>query len=330
PLPFNRRGVNPFGELRLLSRVIGLLRRERPDLIHNVAIKPAVHGGIAAWCAGAPPVATTMAGMGYVYISDDLKARLLRPLITGLFRWILDKPRRVLMVQNADDKAFFAGTAARKGILAAERVSLVRGSGVDTQSLQPLAEPPQPEGSPVRFAYVGRMLTDKGLVELADAARILKAEGAPVEIVLIGEPDPGNPKSIPEERLKSWEAEGLLSWWGHRDDMAEVWGQCHGAVLPSYREGLPKALLEAGACGRASITTDAPGCRELVVDGETGLLVPVRSVEPLAEALRRLAQDPARRQAMGLAARERVVAGFSAEAIGRETVAVYRRLLADR
>jgi glycosyltransferase involved in cell wall biosynthesis len=267
-----------------------------------------------------------MAGMGFVYISDSPKARILRPIITALFRVLFNRRGRMLMVQNADDRAFFVD----QGIVPADRVAMVRGSGVDLELFTPAPERALTPGTAPLFVYLGRMLADKGLYELAGAARILKERGVPFRLALVGEPDAGNPATLNEATLRGWEAEGLLEWWGHRDDIPALWQESHVAVLPSYREGLPKALLEAGAAGRPSITTDAPGCRELVVDGETGILVPLCSVEPLAEAMATLATEPETRARMGAAARARVVEGFSAEAIGAQTVALYRALLDGR
>ncbi len=321
-LPWDRRGVNPLAEARLLLRVQAVLRREMPDLVHSVALKPAVHGALAADLTGRPPVVTTVAGLGWVYISDSLKARLVRPVITWLFRWLLNRPDRRLMVQNPDDRAFFAD----RGVVRADRIALVPGSGVDMDLLPPA---PEPDGPPL-FCYVGRMLADKGLNELAEAARRLRDAGRPVRLALVGEPDPGNPASLDADTLRAWEAEGLCKWWGHRDDIADVWKQAHVAVLPSYREGLPKALLEAACVGRPGIAADAPGSRDVVADGTTGLLVPVRDSAALAEAMAALADDAPRRRAMGMAARARVEAEFSAERIGAQTVDLYRSLLGDR
>ncbi|MCF8482068.1 MAG: glycosyltransferase family 4 protein [Rhodospirillum sp.] len=323
PLSWDRQGANPLKELALMGKVAALLRREKPDLVHNVAIKPAIHGGFGALLAGTQAVVTTMAGMGFVYISDSPKARILRPIITTLFRFLFNRRGRMLMVQNADDRAFFVD----QGIVPADRVTLVRGSGVDVDLFTPTLEPAPTAGAPPLFVYLGRMLADKGLHELAGAARILKRRGIPFRLALVGEPDAGNPATLDEATLRAWEAEGLLDWWGHRDDIPALWRESHVAVLPSYREGLPKALLEAGAAGRPSITTDAPGCRDLVVEGETGILVPPRSVGPLADAMATLATDAEARARMGAAARARVVKNFSAEAIGAQTVALYRTLL---
>ncbi|MBK1663263.1 glycosyl transferase family 1 [Rhodospirillum rubrum] len=319
-LPWNRRGVNPLTEIALLWKVIALLRAERPALIHNVAIKPAIHGALAAGFAGSPPVVTTVAGMGWVYASESVKARLIRPVVTALFRLLLNRPERRLIVQNPDDRAFFVG----KSIVQADRIVLIEGSGVDTEQFVPA---PEPAGRP-SFFYVGRMLRDKGLADLIAATRLLRDRSIPLRVVLVGEPDPGNPASLSADDLRAWEAAGLVEWWGHRDDVAAVWREAHVAVLPTlYREGVPKALLEAGATGRPSIATDMPGCRDLVVDGQTGLLVPPGDAGALAAAMLALAEDPARRIALGAAARERVVARFSSRVVGRQTAAVYRALL---
>ncbi|GEO80070.1 glycosyltransferase family 4 protein [Pararhodospirillum oryzae] len=319
PLPWNRQGANPFTEAVLLARVVALLRRERPDLVHAVALKPAVHGALAADFAGRPPVVVTVAGMGYVYSANTVKARMLRPVISLLFRLVVNRNGRRLMVQNTDDRAYFVG----RGLVADQRTVLVPGSGVDVELFHPA---PEPEGTPV-FAYVGRMTREKGLLDLIEAARLLRARSVDARVVLVGAPDPGNPTSVPEATLRDWQAQGLVEWLGLREDINAVWAQAHVAVLPSTSEGLPKMLLEAGAAGRPAVATDVPGTRDLVVDGETGVLVPLHDPRALAEALAALAGDPERRRRLGAAARERVTALYSAEAIGAATVAVYRTQL---
>lgn len=320
-LPFElaRRAGNPLAEVWSLVR---LMRRWRPDILHNVALKPAAVGSLAALVAGVPTVINAVSGMGYLYINRSLKARLLRPLATAAFRLLLGRQRCRLIVQNVDDQAFFRDA----GMVSAAAIHLIRGAGVDVHHFRPS---PEPAGIPV-CALVARLLWDKGVGELVEAARLLKAEGVQLRVALVGRPDPHNPRSIPEDTVRAWQAEGVVEYWGHRDDIAAVWAQASIAVLPSYREGLPKSLLEAAACGRPLVTTDVPGCRELVADGDNGLLVPARTIAPLADALRRLATDPILRQRLGARARERTMVEFSEAVIVEQTLDLYHSLIADR
>lgn len=316
PFELARRAGNPLAEAWALSR---LLRRWRPDILHNVALKPAVVGSLAALLAGVPAVVNAVSGLGYMFINRSLRARVLRPLVVAAFRLLLGRRRCRLIVQNVDDQAFFQ----ESGMVPAASIALIRGAGVDVRHFRPAPEPP---GPPVA-ALVARLLWDKGVGELVEAARLLKAEGVPLRVALVGQPDPHNPRSIPEETVRAWQAEGVIEWWGHRDDIAAVWAEAAIAVLPSYREGLPKALLEAAACGRPLVTTDVPGCREMVADDDNGLLVPARDAGALAGALRRLADDATLRRRLGGRARARAVDEFSETVVAEQTMALYRQMV---
>ena len=312
-----RRSLAPWRELAAIFELIRLYRRERPDLVHHVAMKPVIYGSLAAWIAGVPAVVNALTGMGYIFTSRELKARLLRPMIRLAFHWLLDRPNSRLIVQNSDDAAALAGAMVAK-----ERVALIRGSGVDTEAFTPSDEP---EGMPVAV-MVSRMLRDKGVMELVAAARLLQRRAVPLRVVLVGWSDPENPTAISERDLKAWDAAGVIAWWGERSDIAEIWANSHIAVLPSYREGLPGSLLEAAACGRPMVATDVPGCREIVQDGVTGLLVPPRDAESLAAALERLAGEKALRRRMGAAARDLVERALSDQVVAEQTLALYRIL----
>ncbi len=317
PIGMRRRSLAPWRELATIIELVRLFRRERPDLVHHVAMKPVIYGSLAAWIAGVPAVVNALTGMGYVFTSRELKARLLRPPIRLAFHWLLDRPNSRLIVQNSDDAAALGGAMVAK-----QRVVLIRGSGVDTKAFTPSEEP---AGPPVAV-MVSRMLRDKGVGELVEAARLLQQRAVPLRIVLVGWPDPENPTAIAERELQAWDAAGVIAWWGERSDIAKIWAKCHIAVLPSYREGLPKSLLEAAACGLPMVATDVPGCREIVRDGETGLLVPPRDAESLAAALERLAGDAVLRRRMGAAARELVERALSDEVVAEQTLALYRSL----
>ena len=317
PIRLRRRSLAPWRELMAIAELLRIYRRERPDLVHHVAMKPVFHGSLAAAIAGVPSVVNALAGMGYVFASSGLEARLLRPLVKTAFRWLLDRPNSRLILQNPDDVA-----AMTDGTVAAERVALIRGSGVDTRAFAPVEEP---GGTPVAV-MVSRMLWDKGVGELVEAARLLRQRDVPLRVVLVGASDPENPTSIPERQLRDWDAAGDIAWWGERSDIAKIWANSHIAVLPSYYEGLPKSLLEAASSARPMIGTDRSGCTEVVHDGVTGLLVPPRDAERLADALERLARDPDLRRRMSAAARALVERELSEDVVVAQTLALYRSL----
>lgn len=269
-------------------------------------------------------------GMGYVFTSQSAKAQLLRPLVRGLLRLALGGRGARLILQNPDDVAQFA----RTGLVSAAQVRLIAGSGVDCQRFAPAAPGPAAPvgtataaGQRLRVLLPARLLWDKGLAEFVAAARLLRAQGLAMDFLLAGEPDPGNPAAVPEATVRGWVAEGLLQWLGHVDDMAALFATVQVVVLPSYREGLPKGLIEAGACALPLITTNVPGCREVVTDGVDGLLVPVKDAPALAHAMARLHQDPALRARLGAAARQKALAQFDERLVVASTVAVYRELL---
>lgn len=322
PFEWSRRGMNPLRELAVLVRLVALYRRERPDLVHQVALKPVLYGSLAARMSGSQCcVVNAIAGMGFIFSSQALLARLLRPLLVGAFRVLLGGRHRLLILQNPDDLKLLVGT----GVIAADQVRLIRGSGVDPQRFMLSVEP---TGVPL-VVLASRMLWDKGIAEFVSAARLLRAEGVAARFALVGDTDTDNLAAVPTAQLAAWRDEGVVEWWGRRNDMPVVMAAANLICLPSsYREGLPKVLLEAAACGRAIVTTDMPGCREIVADGDNGLLVPARDAVALAAALGTLLTDPVRRQRMGQRGRERVLAEFSEARIVAETLAVYRELWA--
>lgn len=319
PLSLQRSSRNPWREIVAIREIAALYHREGPNIVHHVALKPVLYGALAARLAGLPLVVNALAGMGYVFTSDKPAARLLRPLITLAFRVLLRRGRIIL--QNPDDRAALLET----GIARPEQIVLIRGAGVDTRQFFATEEPDSPLPLVVLPA---RMLWDKGIAEFVEAARILREQNVKVRFLLAGERDPDNPAAIPAERLQSWRDAGVVEWPGRVDDMATLFSQSTLVCLPSYREGLPKALLEAAACQRALVATDVPGCREIVRHGHNGLLVPARDGKTLAEAIRRLLEDPALRRTMARRSREMVEQEFSIERITSETIALYREMLA--
>jgi len=316
-IPFDRSGLNPLRDFATLRAIIDCYRGFRPDLVHHVAAKPVLLGQIAASLTRVPVVVNAMAGMGFLYIAQGMKARLLRRVFEAVIRIGMRRSGSALIVQNADDAALFV----ERGIDAG-KIALIPGSGVDATLFKPV---PEPEGEPVAVC-VSRMLRDKGIEELVDAARILREQGVAIRIRLVGGTD-ANPASIAPALLETWKQEGIVDVAGPSRDIVGEYAQAHIAVLPSYREGLPKSLLEAAACARPIVTTDVPGCRAVCNDGGNGLLVPPRDSRALAGALERLARDPETRARMGKAGRRRVEAEFAETIIAEETMQLYRNLL---
>lgn len=318
PIGLRRKSSNPLRELFAIAEIAAIYRRERPAIVHHVALKPVLYGSIAALMAHVPRVVNALAGMGFIFASETFKARLLRPLAVRAFRRLLSAGNSLLILQNPDDRQMLLDG----GMIGQERTRLIRGSGVDLGSFMPT---PEPGGTPV-VMLPSRMLRDKGVMEFVAAARLLRERGVAARFILVGDSDSENSASIPDAQLEAWHAGGVIEWWGRCEDMPEVFAHAHIVCLPSYREGLPKVLLEAAACGRALVATDVPGCREIVIDGDNGLLVPPRDVEALAAAIGRLLDAPELRAKMGKRGRELVETDFSVDKVVRQTLAVYREL----
>ncbi|GAB2539579.1 glycosyltransferase family 4 protein [Rhodanobacter koreensis] len=321
PLPMQRRSLNPLREMALLWHLVGLLRREQPMLVHGFTIKCAVYGSLAARLAGIAARVNAVAGMGYVFTSAQLKARLLRPVVRGLLRLALDGKDARLILQNADDVELFQ----RAGLVDPAHIRLIRGSGVDCTQFAGVSGKTSGDGR-LRVLLASRLLWDKGVGEYVAALRQLRDQGRAIDGLLAGTPDPGNPAAVPESTIRGWVDEGLVTWLGHVDDMVGLLGSVDVVVLPSYREGLPRTLVEAAACGLPLITTDVPGCREVVSDGVDGLLVPVANSEALAQAIRRLQDDPEFARQLGAAARSKARAQFDERIVIQRTMAVYAEL----
>jgi glycosyltransferase involved in cell wall biosynthesis len=323
PLDFPRRLANPWRELSTLIAIIRLYRAERPDIVHHVAMKPVVLGSVAAFITGVPRVINALAGLGYVFAGASVKARILRFLNGVAFRLLLNRPESRVIVQNPDDRDTLVGA----GIVQPERMVVIKGSGVDIARFTPA---PEPEGR-TRLAFVARMLWSKGAGVLVEEARLLKARGVAIDIVLAGLPDAANPASIGEAQLKAWHEEGVVEWIGFANDVPALLAGCHIAALPSfYGEGVPKSLLEAAASARPIVAADGPGLREIVDDGVNGILVPPRDARALADAIERLANDATLRRDMGQAGRRIAEDTFAEKIVVGETLDLYRRMLGPR
>jgi glycosyltransferase involved in cell wall biosynthesis len=307
--------------MRTIRAIVRLLCSAKPDLIHNVTIKPVLYGSLVARILHSPATVNAISGMGYVFIAPGLKGRIERIPINLAYRVALAGSRTRVIFQNPDDIESFISNE-----LVDEKIALIRGSGVDVNKFVPAPEPP---GIPV-VMLASRLLIDKGVIEFIEAARLLRDWKISCRVVLVGDPDPGNPASIPEKELRSWEEQGWIEWWGYKTEMERVLPLASVIVLPSYREGLPKVLLEAAAVGRPIVATDVPGCREIVKDGENGLLVSPRDGSSLAYAIRRLVENPEERVRMGSVGREMVVNEFSTEKVVGRTLSIYEELLGEK
>ena len=321
-ITMQRSGINPFADLNALRQISALYKRWQPDLVHHVSLKPILYGSIAAKQAAVPAVVNAVAGVGFMFASQGLLARTVRPLIKRVQRQLMNRENTITILQNPDDVKFY-----EEGIgVDAKRIRLVCGAGVDITRFTVAPElQPQPQ---VIAVCVSRMLRHKGIVELVEAARLLHTRGVPIRVRLIGQSDK-NPTSIPQAKLLAWQREGIVEVAGPSTAIAAEYANAHIAVLPSYAEGLPLSLLEAAACGRPMVATDVPGCREICIHEETGLLVPPRTVVPLAEALERLALDAKLRQRFGSKARWLSETVFAQSIINDQSLSLYQELLSN-
>ena len=317
PITFERSGLGPVSEARTLAQLVALYRQERPDIVHHVAMKPVIYGSMAARASGVRGVVNALMGLGYVFSSDSAKARALRPIVSTALKAALRGPNTRVVVQNQDDKALIE----RQRLARPRDMRLIRGSGVDPQDFPVV---PSPAGTPL-IILPARLLNDKGVNEFVAAAQLLKSQGVNARFVLVGDPDPINPASISKATVEAWVASGAVEHWGWRpqSSMPDLLASCQVVCLPSYREGLPKALLEAAACARAIVTTDVPGCREIVQHGVNGWLVPARDAMALAAALREAIEKPELCQRYGLAGRAMVEQELTTQHVVDQMLAVY-------
>jgi glycosyltransferase involved in cell wall biosynthesis len=318
-LDWSRGSLSPLGSLSAIIELRRLLRGLKPDILHNISLKPVLLGTAASLGVSGTAVVNSLTGLGTLFIGEAPVSGATRRAVRFALRHLLTRKRSRTVVQNPDDRAFVTALGVPP-----ETVMLIPGSGVDTKALTPLPEP----SPPVTAAYVGRMLADKGVLTLIDAFSLLGKRGVALKLLLAGDCDKENPGSLAPEQLREFASLYGIEWLGHVTDIKAVWARAHFAVLASRREGLPKSLLEAAACGRAMVATDAPGCREIAIDGETALTVPVDDIGALADAMAKVASDADLRQRFAANARALVEVKFSADVIGRQTVALYNALRA--
>ena len=322
PLALKRSGRGAVSELRTIGQLMAIYRRERPDLIHHVAMKPVIYGSLAARLAGVKGVVNALGGLGFVFRSTGTRARLMRRMLRPALRSAFAPACTRVIVQNEDDR----GQILSLRLADADRVCLIPGSGVDL-SLYPSATAHSNEPLVILPA---RLLRDKGVEEFVAAAQALRAEGIKARFALVGRPDSANPQSVSQAQVDEWVDRGAVEAWGWQDDMPGVYGQAQIVCLPTYHEGLPKTLLEAAASQCAIVTTDIPGCNDIVRNGETGWLVPPKRVPELIAALRTAIANPELRARYGASARQRVEAHYAIGRVVADTLHLYRNLLTQK
>ena len=321
PINFSRRGLNPITEFITALKIRRIVRRFKPDIAHNIALKPVVTGTFGELLGRQGVVINALVGMGYIFTSTDTRASVVKPILSRILKFLLRSNSVHVVIENPDD----LNSLVDEDFVRKSQISLIRGAGVDL-----IAFPLEPEATgPVVVTMVSRILRDKGVLEFINSASQLLAKMPEVKFQIVGEPDLGNPSAIEQSEIDSWESLPNVKYLGRRSDIADILKGSHIVCLPSYREGLPKSLLEALSSGRPIITTDVPGCREVCEDGVNGLLIPARDSIALSDAIEKLAINPELRQAMGRAGRMRAESEFSSELVCTQTLDLYRRLMSQ-
>ena len=320
PTNMSRSGLSPLKEMASLSELRRIYKAERPDIVHHVALKPVIYGSLIARSLGITGVVNALGGLGYVYSSKRLKARLLRPGISQALKLALGGRNTHVILQNTDNK----DQLVREGFTKKQNIHLIRGAGVDVTEYE---KSPPPESAEPLVILPARLLRDKGIEEFIQAAILLKARGIKARFALVGKPDNANPNSVPEAKIECWAKEKIIEYWGWRDDMSKVLAQAAIVCLPSYAEGLPKSLLEAAASSRAIVTTDIPGCREIVQHGVNGWLVPSCDIPALTSALEEAINNPDLCAKYGTEGRRMVKSDFSLDYVIAETLGIYHKVL---
>jgi glycosyltransferase involved in cell wall biosynthesis len=318
PWQVGRQSLSPWKELTSFIKLVQIYQKEKPDLVHHFTIKPVLYGSLAAQITRVRGIVNAITGLGYVFLSHEAKARWIQRGVRLFYRQIFSRPHCAAIFENDTDRQRFI----QDRLVPASQTWLIEGVGVDPEYYSPV---PEQEGKPL-VILPARMLWDKGVGTLVEAARILYPQQK-ARVALVGEPDPGNPSNIDAATLESWVREGVVEWWGWQQDMRAVYQASHIVTLPSMGEGIPTALLEAASCARPIVASDTSGCRDVVLHGVNGLLVPRNDPPALAAALEQLVCDPELRGRMGRAGRQMVLERFTNVQINEKTLAVYLHAL---
>lgn len=319
PHHISRSGLNPFRELMSVFQLVKVLRSFRPDVIHLIALKPIVLGSLASVFYPKAKIVNAPVGMGYLFASNDVRARIARPIVKLVLKSTLGRKRSMTIIENSDDRT----SLVEGGFLHSNQIVLIRGTGVNLDVFRPTAEP----FGPKIVVLIARMLRDKGVFEFVESARIIKRTHPTTSFWLIGDADPGNPASLTTQQLQAWNDEGIMTWLGYRTDVADLLTKIHVVCLPSYREGFGKVFVEAGAALRAVVATDVPGCREAVEHQVNGLLVEPKNSDALATALIEVLDNDELRLRLAKEGRRRAEFEFSSATVNAQTLDVYQQVL---
>ena len=316
-IEFSRKGLNPLQEKETIRRIKAIYAQEKPDLVHHFTIKCDIYGSLAAKELGISAVINSITGLGYMFLSDKPHVKLIREVVKRLYRKALSGTE--VIFENPDDRKLFM----EMDLVQENNSHIVPGTGIDTEKFIPV---PPPNSVPLTI-LPSRMIWDKGVGEFVEAAKMIRESDVNARFALVGNNDIGNPTCIPFDKLTQWQKEGNVEWWGWQDDVATVISMSHIVCLPSYREGLPKILIEAASSGRPIVTTDVPGCREVVEEGVNGFLVPPKNAEKLKDALLKLIENEDLRTKMGEASRELAKDRFSDQIVNEAIYAVYQKAI---
>ena len=320
PFEFSRKGINPLQETETIRRIKEVYAEEQPDLVHHFTIKCVIYGSLAAKELECKSIVNSITGLGYMFLSNKPHVLLIREVVKKLYKRALSGTE--VIFENPDDRALFI----EMGLVVENNSNIVLGTGIDTDRFVPI----DPPNSVPLTILPARMIWDKGVREFVDAACMIKESGVEARFALVGNNDPGNPTSISFDQLSQWQKEGNVEWWGWQDDIPTVISMSHIVCLPSYREGLPKILIEAASSGRPIVTTDVPGCREVVTDGLNGCLVPAKNASALKDALLKLINDQEKRIEMGKASRAIAEQKFSQHIVNDGIYSVYQKAISLR
>ena len=320
-IPMQPTGLNLFREFKTLYYIWVFFKKVKPDIVHLITIKPYLYGGIISRLIGVQCLVSAISGLGTLFVKKNLKSKVIRFLIYPLYKIAFNHSNQKVILQNKDDTKLLNSW----GVLNLSKIKLLNGSGVKLENFKNFVEP----SGKTTVCFAARLLQDKGVYEYISAAQLLKKRGIKAQFLLAGDLDANNPTGLSLNDLDKLKNDNHVEFLGYHSDIPSLYEKSHIICLPSYREGFPKSLIEAAAAKRAVVTTDVPGCRDAIIPNKTGLLVPVRDFQKLADALQWLIENPEKRIAMGAAGRKLAEEKYSIEKIVKAHLEIYQELLGN-